>query len=141
MYDKYKTKIRNNGISAIAVEGNIAVGKTSLARLLAKHLGGRLVEEQVDDNPFLERFYEDMGAYAFQTQLVFLMNRYKYYHSRLTISFHPTIRDLWIIHITRLSLMMMSISLHCTKGSVTSRMIRIPVHWNIVTWSGWKMDK
>jgi deoxyadenosine/deoxycytidine kinase len=36
-----------------------------------------MVEDRVDDNPFLERFYEDAGAYAFQTQLVFLMNRYK----------------------------------------------------------------
>ncbi|NIM19563.1 MAG: deoxynucleoside kinase [Candidatus Latescibacteria bacterium] len=77
IYAKYKLSIRENGISAIAVEGNIGVGKTSLARLLADRLRGRLIEEKVDDNPFLERFYEDMGAYAFQTQLVFLMNRYK----------------------------------------------------------------
>ena len=77
MYAEYKKKIKENGISSIAVEGNIGVGKTSLARLLANRLGGRLIEENIDDNPFLERFYEDMGAYAFQTQLVFLLNRYK----------------------------------------------------------------
>jgi deoxyadenosine/deoxycytidine kinase len=65
------------GFSRIAIEGNIGVGKTSLARLIVKRLGGRMVEDRVDDNPFLERFYEDSGAYAFQTQLVFLMNRYK----------------------------------------------------------------
>lgn len=67
----------NSGVSLVAVEGSIGVGKTSLARLLAKHLDARLVEENVDDNPFIERFYENMGAYALQAQLVFLMNRYK----------------------------------------------------------------
>jgi deoxyadenosine/deoxycytidine kinase len=77
MYNQYRQKLVENGVSIVAVEGNIGVGKTSLARLLARHLRGRLIEEKVEDNPFLERFYEDMGAYAFQTQLVFLMNRYK----------------------------------------------------------------
>ena len=77
MYKEIKQKIRSNGTSVVAVEGNIGVGKTSLTRLLARHLDGRVVEEKVEDNPFLERFYEDTGAHAFQTQLVFLMNRYK----------------------------------------------------------------
>lgn len=76
-YTEQKQKILALGFSTIAIEGNIGVGKTSLARLVVKRLGGRLIEERVDDNPFLERFYDDMGAYAFQTQLVFLMNRYK----------------------------------------------------------------
>jgi deoxyadenosine/deoxycytidine kinase len=76
-YTEQKQKIRALGYASIAIEGNIGVGKTSLARLLVKRLGGRLIEERVDDNPFVERFYDDMGAYAFQTQLVFLMNRYK----------------------------------------------------------------
>jgi deoxyguanosine kinase len=67
----------SNGVSLVAVEGNIGVGKTSLARLLARHLSARLVEENVEDNPFIERFYENMGAYSLQAQLVFLMNRYK----------------------------------------------------------------
>jgi deoxyadenosine/deoxycytidine kinase len=77
MYTELKGKIRENGVSVIAVEGNIGVGKTSLARLLSQHLHARLIEEKVEDNPFLERFYDDMGAYSLQTQLVFLMNRYK----------------------------------------------------------------
>jgi deoxyadenosine/deoxycytidine kinase len=76
-YTELKRRIHGQGITSVAVEGNIGVGKTSLARLMVKRLGGRLVEERIDDNPFLERFYDDMGAYAFQTQLVFLMNRYK----------------------------------------------------------------
>ena len=66
-----------NKVSVLAIEGSIGVGKTSLARMLARHLGARLVEERVEENPFLDRFYEDMGAYRFQTQLVFLMNRYR----------------------------------------------------------------
>ncbi len=76
-YTELRKRIQARGVSSIAVEGNIGVGKTSLARLLVRRLGGRLVEERVEDNPFLERFYDDMGAYAFQTQLVFLMNRYR----------------------------------------------------------------
>lgn len=76
-YEELRGKILSLGYSTIAVEGNIGVGKTSLARLIVRRLGGQLVEERVDDNPFLERFYDDMGSYAFQAQLVFLMNRYK----------------------------------------------------------------
>jgi len=76
-YADIRNGILERGFKRIAIEGNIGVGKTSLARLIVKRLGGRMVEDRVDDNPFLERFYEDAGAYAFQTQLVFLMNRYK----------------------------------------------------------------
>jgi deoxyadenosine/deoxycytidine kinase len=76
-YNELKKRIRALDYTSIAIDGNIGVGKTSLARLLVKRLGAQMVEERVEDNPFLERFYDDMGAYAFQTQLVFLMNRYK----------------------------------------------------------------
>ena len=76
-YSDTKKRLLENKTSVIAVEGNIGVGKTSLSRMLARYLGARLVEERVEDNPFLDRFYEDMGSYCFQTQLVFLMNRYK----------------------------------------------------------------
>lgn len=76
-YADIRRGILARGYARVAIEGNIGVGKTSLARLVGKRLGGRLVEDRVDDNPFLERFYEDSGAYGFQTQLVFLMNRYK----------------------------------------------------------------
>ena len=77
MYTDLKKRIMDNGVSVIALEGSIGVGKTSFARLLSRRLNVRLVEERTEENPFLERFYEDMGAFAFQTQLVFLMNRYK----------------------------------------------------------------
>ncbi len=61
----------------IAVEGVIGVGKSALADLLAKRLKARLVLEQVDENPFLDRFYQDARGYAFQTQLFFLLSRHK----------------------------------------------------------------
>jgi deoxyguanosine kinase len=61
----------------IAIEGPIGVGKSSLARKLAAHLGAELLLEKPDDNPFLERFYGDVAGYAFQTQLFFLFQRLK----------------------------------------------------------------
>ncbi len=61
----------------IAIEGVIGVGKTSLAHLLAERLNARLVLEKPEDNPFLEDFYRDSAAYAFQTQIFFLLSRYK----------------------------------------------------------------
>jgi len=61
----------------IAVEGVIGVGKTALAEMLAKKLDAKLVLEAVDDNPFLDRFYQDIRGYAFQTQLFFLLSRHK----------------------------------------------------------------
>jgi deoxyadenosine/deoxycytidine kinase len=61
----------------IAVEGPIGVGKTALARRLAAEFGSRLVLEQVEENPFLRRFYDDAGKHAFQTQLFFLLERWR----------------------------------------------------------------
>ncbi|MBF8258885.1 MAG: Deoxyadenosine kinase [Actinobacteria bacterium] len=61
----------------IAIEGPIGVGKTSLAKILANQFGCRLVQEEVGHNPFLERFYENPRKYAFQTQLFFLLSRYR----------------------------------------------------------------
>lgn len=59
----------------IVVEGPIGVGKTSLTRRLANSLGAQLVLEEADQNPFLERFYRNPRAAAFQTQLFFLFQR------------------------------------------------------------------
>jgi len=61
----------------IVVEGVIGVGKTSLAKLLAARINGRLNLEVVQDNPFLQRFYLDRAAYAFQTQIFFLLSRFR----------------------------------------------------------------
>jgi deoxyadenosine/deoxycytidine kinase len=61
----------------IAVEGPIAVGKSSLAQALAQNYGARLVREPLEDNPFLARFYEEPQRYAFTAQLSFLIERYR----------------------------------------------------------------
>ena len=61
----------------IVVEGPIGVGKTSLTRSLVKRLGARSVFELVEENPFLASFYQDRNKYAFQTQLFFLLSRFK----------------------------------------------------------------
>ncbi len=65
------------GARYIVVEGPIGVGKTTLARLLAEEFNARAVLEQVDENPFLKKFYDEPGLYAFQTQLFFLLSRYR----------------------------------------------------------------
>jgi deoxyguanosine kinase len=61
----------------IAIEGVIGVGKTSLAKLLAERFRARLVLEEPEANPFLADFYKDPRRYAFQTQMFFLISRYK----------------------------------------------------------------
>jgi deoxyadenosine/deoxycytidine kinase len=64
-------------IHYIAIEGVIGVGKTTLARMLSDKLGARLVLEKFEENPFLPNFYEDPEHYAFQTQIFFLLSRYR----------------------------------------------------------------
>ncbi|RYY83835.1 MAG: deoxynucleoside kinase [Chitinophagaceae bacterium] len=61
----------------ITIEGNIGAGKTTLANLLAKHFDARLVLEQFADNPFLPKFYENPGQYAFPLELFFMAERFK----------------------------------------------------------------
>lgn len=59
----------------IVVEGPIGVGKTTLAQRLAESFGSELLLEGADENPFLERFYNDPRSAALQTQLFFLFQR------------------------------------------------------------------
>ncbi|MGA9531238.1 MAG: deoxynucleoside kinase [Anaerolineales bacterium] len=61
----------------VAIEGVIGVGKTSLARLLQSQFEAKLLLEAFEENPFLSDFYGDRKRYAFQTQIFFLLSRYR----------------------------------------------------------------
>jgi len=61
----------------IAIEGPIGVGKTTLVRRIGERMRARVVLEVVEENPFLPNFYQDRDRFAFQTQLFFLMSRFK----------------------------------------------------------------
>jgi len=65
----------------IAIEGVIGVGKTTLARLLQPRFEAELLLEIFEENPFLSDFYADRARYAFQTQIFFLLSRYRQQHS------------------------------------------------------------
>ena len=68
---------RPTDIRYIAIEGVIGAGKTTLAKMLSEKLNGKLVLEKFEENPFLPKFYDDVEHYAFQTQIFFLLSRYK----------------------------------------------------------------
>jgi deoxyguanosine kinase len=61
----------------LAIEGVIGVGKTTLGRLLHPIFDADLVLEEFEENPFLSKFYTDRQRYAFQTQICFLLSRYR----------------------------------------------------------------
>ena len=61
----------------IAIEGVIGVGKTTLARLLQPAFEAEVLLEVFEENPFLSDFYGDRARYAFQTQIFFLLSRYR----------------------------------------------------------------
>jgi deoxyguanosine kinase len=61
----------------LAIEGPIGVGKTTLARLLETRFTAELLLEAFEENPFLSSFYGDRARYAFQTQMFFLLSRYR----------------------------------------------------------------
>ena len=62
----------------IAVAGNIGAGKSSLTGLLAKHFNWEAFYESVDDNPYLQDFYEDMRRWSFNLQIYFLSSRFRH---------------------------------------------------------------
>ncbi|MCA1061799.1 deoxynucleoside kinase [Rossellomorea aquimaris] len=64
-------------IPFITVEGPIGIGKTSLAKAISDHFQFHLLKEIVDENPFLDKFYDDIEEWSFQTEMFFLCNRYK----------------------------------------------------------------
>jgi len=69
---------QNNKSKYIAVAGNIGAGKSSLTGLLAKHYKWEAFYESVDDNPYLQDFYEDMRRWSFNLQIYFLSSRFRH---------------------------------------------------------------
>jgi deoxyguanosine kinase len=67
----------------IAIEGVIGVGKTTLARLLQSTFEAEVLLEVFEENPFLSDFYGDRARYAFQTQIFFLLSRYRQQNSNV----------------------------------------------------------
>ena len=65
----------------IAIAGNIGAGKSSLTHLLSKHFGWQAFFESVDDNPYLEDFYDDMRRWSFNLQIYFLSSRFRHHKS------------------------------------------------------------
>ncbi len=61
----------------VAIAGNIGSGKTTLTRLMARHLGWKPHFEDVDNNPYLHSFYEDMQRWSFNLQIYFLNSRFR----------------------------------------------------------------
>ena len=61
----------------VAIEGPIGVGKSTLAEILARRFNAELLFERYEENPFLKSFYEDRRRAAFQTQIFFLLSRYR----------------------------------------------------------------
>lgn len=61
----------------IAISGNIGVGKTTLCKMLAKHYKWSPLFEAVDNNPYLDNFYEDMQRWSFNLQVFFLNSRFR----------------------------------------------------------------
>lgn len=81
---KLKSKLdnpkRNYDLAALkylSIEGNIGVGKTSLAKMLAKEFSANLVLETFDNNPFLPKFYEDAKRFALPVEMTFLTDRFE----------------------------------------------------------------
>ncbi|MGG1249079.1 deoxyadenosine/deoxycytidine kinase [Bacillus spizizenii] len=63
--------------SIITVAGTVGVGKSTLTRALAKRLGFKTSMEEVDHNPYLEKFYHDFERWSFHLQIYFLAERFK----------------------------------------------------------------
>lgn len=61
----------------IAIAGNIGSGKTTLTQLLSKHFGWQAHYEDVESNPYLHSFYDDMQRWSFNLQIYFLNSRFR----------------------------------------------------------------
>src|SRR4051812_37545484 len=68
----------------IAIAGNMGVGKSTLTAALAERLDADAWYETVDDHPYLERFYEDMKRWSFQSQFFFLSQAFSQHCTIIT---------------------------------------------------------
>ncbi len=92
----------------IVVEGPIGVGKSSLTNILSERFKARRVMEVVEENPFLSAFYGDRAKFAFQTQMFFLLSRFKQQQelfqqdlfSAVTVSDYLFAKDRIFAHLT-----------------------------------------
>src|SRR5690625_2386710 len=66
-----------SNVTFIVIEGPIGAGKTSLAEKIANYFNFYLLKEIVDQNPFLNNFYNNIDKWGFQTEMFFLCSRYK----------------------------------------------------------------
>jgi len=73
--------VPRTGKKYVAVAGNVGAGKSSLPRILSDYFKWEAYFERVDDNPYLEDFYEDMHRWSFNLQVFFLSSRFE--HQRL----------------------------------------------------------
>ena len=69
--------------ASLAIEGGIGAGKTTFSTWLAQDLGAELMLERFEENPFLEKFYDNPEAHAFSVELSFLADRYKQMQSAI----------------------------------------------------------
>ncbi len=84
--------VKNKNNRYIVVEGPIGVGKTTLANMLAAKLDAELILERADENPFLQDYYRAPKQYAFQTQIFFLLSRWRQQQDLLQADlFHDTL--------------------------------------------------
>jgi deoxyadenosine/deoxycytidine kinase len=67
----------NKKINHIAIAGNIGAGKSTLTNLLAKNFNWTAQFEDVENNPYLNDFYDDMPRWSFNLQIYFLNSRYQ----------------------------------------------------------------
>ena len=79
----------------IVIEGNIGVGKTSLAKALADKWGYRLLLEEFEGNQFLSQFYNDRAKFGLQTELRFILDRFKQLNYALANN-EPVVADYFI---------------------------------------------
>lgn len=80
------------GMRHVGIAGNMGVGKSTLTDVLARRLGARAYYETVEDHPYLERFYEDMGRWAFHSQFFFLTQAFSQ-HCEIMASAVPCVQD------------------------------------------------